>query len=182
MSESPNESWKQNGGDLRAAADALGTAQRPGALLAVDRDAHALKKVRDDGLDREREGALLRRAWQTTLSILPASAVGRRTTWSRSEFVIEGTQATLCPIGTLLLAAFKDDNDLRRFEWHLVFTEIFIAEPERTFLCDPGYDLRASEGKSAIAWVRPYPGDDWKESRRYPTVDFVPLNAPSPSG
>jgi arginyl-tRNA synthetase len=31
-------------------------------------------------------------------------------------------------------------------------------------------------GRSVIAWVQPYPKDDWRESERYPTVTFFPLD------
>jgi hypothetical protein len=91
--------------------------------------------------------------------------------------VLEGTQDTLSALGSRLLAALKSDVDLSAFDWHLVFTAIFLAEPERTFLCDPGYDLGMAAGRSAIAWVEPYAGADWRASQRYPTVAFLELGS-----
>jgi hypothetical protein len=57
--------------------------------------------------------------------------------------------------------------------WHVVLTEIVAAEPERTFLCDPGHHLRALEGRNALVWVQPYPGAAFWEPQRYPTVPLL---------
>lgn len=160
------KTWQQGGGDLRAAVDALAGSGRPGALLRMDVEGTA-SSIDDD---------LLRRAWEKTVATLPTTAIGKRTAWSRFELVVEGDRATLGALGARLLTALKRDDALAALEWHLVFVEIFGAEPERTFLCDPGYDLRAAAGKSAVAFVQPYPGSDWREPRRYPTVAFFPLD------
>ena len=173
--------WKHNGGDLRAAAEGSAKARGAGALLGIEIERDALEKARDDEVARDREGELVRKAWEIAVAVLPSSAVGRRTRWSRFDFVFEGTRGAMEVLGGRLLTAFKRDDDLSALAWHLIFTEIFIAEPERTFLCDPGYDLRTADGMSTIAWVEPYPGADWKSAQRYPTVTFLRLGPPSTS-
>ncbi|AKT35913.1 hypothetical protein [Chondromyces crocatus] len=174
--------WEHNGGDLRAAADGLAKARSAGALLGIEIESDSLEKARDDEDTRDREGELIRKAWETAVAVLPSAAVGRRTRWSRFEFILEGKRGGMGVLGERLLTAFKRDDDLSALEWHLIFTEIFVAEPERTFLCDPGYDLRTAEGMSAIAWVEPYPGADWKTSQRHPTVTFLRLGPPLSQG
>ena len=104
--------------------------------------------------------------------MLPHDAVGRRAAWSRFEFAVEGTQVASGVLGRRLLGALSTDPDLARWTWQVVFTEIFVADPMRTFMCDPGYDLAAALG-NIIAWVEPYPGPDWRKSQRYPTVTLL---------
>lgn len=162
-----------NGGEVRRTVEAMAAARRPGAVLRVEVEWDSLQRARAAGLPQEREAALLRLAWDTVIATLPPSAVGRRATWSWSEFALEGDQATLAPLGHRVVAALKSAEELTRWCWHLVFTEVFAGEPERTFCCDAGYDLQTVKGRTAIAWAKPYAGVDWRESQRYPTVTFM---------
>jgi hypothetical protein len=163
----------QNGGDLGAAAFAIANAQRPGAVLAIEVERSTLMRLRQEGLESEREGAYLLKTWGVLAAVLPSKTVGQRTSWLRFEFVLEGAANALGPLGRRLLAELEQDVELRVFDWHLIFTEIFAEEPERTFLCDPGYDLARARGRSVLAWVRPYAGPDWRASQRYPSVVFL---------
>jgi hypothetical protein len=166
------ERWEQNGGDLNTAVDVVAKTHRSGVVLRIDIEWRSLKQARDHGFGKEREEMILQKAWQTTIENLPPVAVGQRTAWSRFEFVLEGTQGELSLLGSRLLhllIALDNDNDLK---WQIVFTEI-TADPKQTFSCDPDYELKAWQGQSVIAWVTPYLGADWKETRRYPTVSFL---------
>lgn len=117
---------------------------------------------------------MLRNAWQTVVDELPLGTVGRRSAWSRFEFVLEGPKDALCATSKRLLRALTREPPL--VCWHVVLTRIFPFEPARTFRCDPGYDLRAADG-NVIAWVEPYDGDDWKGSQRHPTVTFLEIDS-----
>lgn len=169
--------WRLNGGEVRKTVEAMAAAQQPGAVFRVEVEWDSLQRARAAGLPQEREDALLRLAWDTVIATLPPSAVGRRATWSWSEFVLEGDQATLSPLGRRVVAALKSVDELTTWCWHLVFTEVFAGEPERTICCDAGYDLQAVKGRTAIAWARPYAGIDWRQSQRYPTVTFMDTDA-----
>ena len=155
---------KLGGGDLSSAVAALVQSGDAGAVLSIEVDKRSL------GLQREREEELLQRAWQIAIDLLPRDAVGRRAAWSRFEFALEGTRDACGTLGRHLLSALG--NHLPRWTWRIVFIEIFVEEPLRTFLCDPGYELAAAQG-NVIVWVEPYSGSDWRESQRYPTVTFL---------
>jgi hypothetical protein len=169
--------WKRNGGEVRKAAEVMAASRQPGAVLFVDVEWDSLQRVRADGMAREREGELLRVAWDTVIAALPPLAVGRRVMWSRFEFVLEGDQAALAPLGARVVSALVSVRELASYCWHLVFIEVFAGEPERTFCCDPGYDVQTVKGRTAILWVKPYASDDWREPQRYPTVTFLDVEA-----
>ncbi len=169
--------WEQGGGDLFAAVDVLTKSRRPGALLSVEIE----RAASDDALVRGLKGELLRKAWDLTIAMLPVNVVARRTLWLRFESVLEGAKDALGELGVRLLTALRRDNHLGPFVWQIVLVEICGAEPERTFYCDPGYDLRAARGRSVVAWVQPYSGSDWRQSPRYPTVSFLSLDPESTS-
>jgi hypothetical protein len=167
--------WTLNGGEVRKTVELMAAARQHGATLRVEVEWESLQRARADGLPQEREAGLLRLAWDTVIATLPPSAVGRsrRATWSWSEFVLEGDQTTLAPLGRRVVAALKSVEELTTWSWHLVFNEVFAGDPGRTFCCDVGYDLQAVKGRTAIVWARPYAGIDWRESQRYPTVTFL---------
>jgi hypothetical protein len=150
--------FRHNGGDTVARVEELsrrGTESVPGVMLAIDLSLN--------------EGDELAKAWHAILPLLPPNAVGRRTLWRRFEFALEGSPQELIDLAKRMLRA------LGGVTCHLVLTEIVRGEPERTFRCDPGYDLDAVRGQRAIAWVVPYAGADWKEPQRYPSVTLIPL-------
>ena len=165
--------WTLNGGEVRKTVERMAAAHQHGATLRVEVEWESLQRARADGLSRDREAASLRLAWDTVIATLPPSAVGRRLTWSWSEFVLEGDQAVLALLGRRVVASLKAVEELHTWCWHLVFIEVFAGDPERTFCCDVGYDLQAVKGRTAIVWARPYAGIDWRESQRYPTVTFL---------
>ena len=160
----------QNRSDLVAAAVAIANAQQPGAVLTVEVERSTLLRLREEGLGSERERAYFQKAWDVLAAALPPKVIGQRTSWLRFEFVLEGAANALGALGQRLLTKLKHDGELNVFDWHLVFTELFAEEPERTFLCDPGYDLARAKGRSVIAWVKPYAGPDWRAPQRYPSV------------
>jgi hypothetical protein len=165
--------WMLNGGDVRKTVERMAAARQRGAVLRVEVEWESLQRARAEGLPQDREAALLRLAWDTVIATLPPSAVGRRATWSWSEFVLEGDQAALALLGRRVVASLKSVEELTTWCWHLVFTEVVAGDPERTFCCDVGYDLQTVKGSTAIAWAKPYAGLDWRESQRYPTVTFL---------
>jgi hypothetical protein len=166
--------WTLNGGDIRASVEVMARARQPGALLSIEMEWHSLQRARAAGLERAAEAAHLRGAWEMTVAALPPAAIGRRVMWTRFDFVLSGTQSTLSRLGQRLVAVLK--GMAGSVEWHLVFTEVFLGESERTLCCDPGYDLLTVKGRTAIAWAKPYSGEDWQLSQRYPTVTFVPVD------
>ncbi|HEY3450594.1 MAG TPA: hypothetical protein VGK67_29835 [Myxococcales bacterium] len=175
----PPDAWQQGGGDLGAAIEALASAHRAGALLQVQPERRSLEKARSKGLAKDQEGRLLRGAWKVALGALAPGCVGRRTGWSTFGFVLAGTRGELETMGTQLVGMLLCDEDLGQWAWHVVLTEVFASEPERTLHCDPGYALAKATGKSAVAWVQPYSGADWREPQRYPTVSLAVVEATS---
>jgi hypothetical protein len=169
-------SWLLRGGDVEAALEALAATHRPGALFRVEIAPGSLHDARSHGLERMAEAAVLEHAWAALKLILPGSAVGRRAAWSALEFAVEGEKSTLVALGQEALRIVKQIEGSARLHWHLLFTALQSAAVERTLRCDPGYELRAAERCSIIAWVTPYDGDDWRESTRYPTVTLTPLD------
>jgi hypothetical protein len=167
-----NEGWTQNGGDIAGRASALAQSRRMSAVLSIDVHPNSLQDRRDHGLSREREGELLHRAWQIIVGLLPPDVVGRRAMWSRFEFALEQTPERAGTVGGAILMALGDDGELSAWTWQIIFTKVFAAEPVRTLVCDPGYALQRAGG-NVVAWVEPYPGPDWKESQRYPTVTVL---------
>jgi len=91
--------------------------------------------------------------------------------WSTFEYVLTGNETVLIPFARQMAATLSKITT-HGCCWHLVFIDILQGDPERTFRCDPGYDLDAVAGQNAIAWVTPYAGADWTESGKYPTVTF----------
>lgn len=168
--------WQQGHGDLQREAQNLSDATRQGAVLRVEVDRPSLEAQRLAGLTREREGALLARAWSIVVDSLPSS-VGRREGWSEFHFVLEGARRAVTDSARELLTRLSEDREAGRVNWRLVLVELFLGEPERTFLCDPGYDLAPVTG-SVVAWVEPYAGPDWRESQRYPAATI--LTGPDP--
>lgn len=160
-----------------AAVHSIASANGHGAVLSLEAVRETLLVARAAGLARDREGSLLEHAFQTALGVLPASAVGRRALWSRYEFVLEETEGDLIALGRRLLQALSGDESLAPFKWQLVFIKVFNAEPLRTLMCDPGYDI-GGRTENLIAWVEPYAETDWRESQRYPTVTFPPIIEP----
>lgn len=159
-----------------AAVHAIATAKGHGAVLSLEAVRNTLLAARAEGLSQDDEGRLLEHTFRTAKGLLPPSTVARRALWSRYEFVLEGPQGDLISLGRRLLQALSVDEQLTALNWHLVFIKVFNAEPLRTFMCDPGYDL-GGRIESLIAWVEPYAKADWRESQRYPTVTFLPLIA-----
>lgn len=165
--------WTQNGGDLRVAAERIASDLQAGALLAIEVERDSLQRERARGLSREAEGELLKRCWDIALTRLPDQSSGKRALWARLEFVVQGDQQGLVEVANRIVDAMTRDERLGRMQWHVVLTEIFVAEVVRTFMCDPGYELAAWRGKTVIAWVEPHAGADWREAQRYPTVTIV---------
>ena len=168
--------WTLNGGEVGHAIEIIAAAQRAGALLRIEVERESLQKARADGLLREQEGGLLRIAWDTVVATIPPAAVGRRALWSTFEFVLEGDELALGALGLGAVKALESIQELPPWCWHVIFTEVFTDEPVRTLLCDPGYDLGTAKGRTAIAWAKPYAGDDWRQPRRYPTVKFLTVD------
>jgi hypothetical protein len=165
--------WTLNGGEVRQAIELMVAERRIGALFRLEVERDSLQRGRADGVAPEGEGTLLRLVWDTVVAALPPSTVGRRLGWSTFKFALEGDQLTVAPVGLRVVRALRSVPELAPWRWHLVFTEVFASEPERTFRCDVGYDLRTVKGRTAIVWARPYAGDDWQETQRYPTVTFL---------
>jgi hypothetical protein len=163
--------WSRNAAAVAQQVAALAGSTRTAALLSIDLDRTALDELHD--ADRARTGELLHRAWQRIVDVLPANTVGHRAGWATFEFVVEAAPEDAGRLGRSMLAALRGDDALAAWRWRIIFTEIFRAEPDRTLMCDPGYDIPATG--NVIAWVKPYPGDDWRESQRYPTVTLLEL-------
>jgi hypothetical protein len=166
--------WTLNGGDPRRIIESMAFAGRAGALLIVETTG---SRSPTESV-REEECARLRAAWDALVAASPPTTVGRRAGWSKFEFALDGSRTHLAAQGRQLLAALNRVPDLAGYHWHLVFIAAFAGEPERTFSCDPGYDLQTLEGETAIAWVEPCAAEDWRESARYPTVTFLKIEAP----
>ena len=158
-----------NGGDVERAVGEMATTGTAGALLRIEMK----ERARRHPVDR-RDGDLQPRVWTAAVAALPLSVVGRQTAWSMFEFALEGKRFTLAPLGARLLSALRVARVPTECAWHLVFIEVF-PEAERTLWCDPGYDLRARDDKTLLAWVKPYRGADWRQPRRYPRVTFLAL-------
>lgn len=166
------DAWEHGGGDLGLAAQALAEVGCRGALLRVEVEFASLKAQRAEGLSRSREATFLHRAWALAVDSVPAGSVGRRQGWSVFEFILEGGQGSVSGCARQLLSRLSKDADAGRLTWQLVAVDLFLEEPERTFCCDPGYDLAGVTG-NVIAWVEPYSGPDWREPQRYPVVKFL---------
>jgi hypothetical protein len=96
-------------------------------------------------------------------------------------YLCEGTRESLIAKGTGLLAALCEQSELPNFNWQLTFIEIFLPDPIRNFFCDAEYDLAHGKGKTYLAWVKVYPGADWRESQKYPTTEFIHTKYTDPS-
>jgi hypothetical protein len=149
--------WTHAGGDLPAAARAVS-----GALLDLSAGPSSPSHTFEDAL---------RRAWEHALALVPAGTVGRRAAWAHLLFIVPGERPALLALGRTLRARLADLP--AALHWHILLTAHDRAEPERTFMCDPGYDLAAYAGRDCLAWVTPYPGPDWRESQRYPTFEPI---------
>jgi len=157
-----SEIWTQNGGDLHAAARDLDARAEAGALLK-------LYVTASSGRVSDADPEKLRVAWDFVLSELPCDVVARRSSWNLIEVLIPGAESSL--IGRLrnLLPLLLSQKEFAGAIPQAVLIRLFSGEIERTFGCDPDYDLRPLSG-AYLAWVSPYAQDDWKESQRYPTT------------
>jgi hypothetical protein len=164
--------WTINGGNISESVTAFARSRRAGALLAVE--INQPSAVVDDGSERARIGALLQRAWEIIISLLPDDTVGCRTGWSRFDFLVEGDRNAAGTLGRRLLRALHEQRELSSWTWRIIFIEVHREEPIRTLMCDPSYDLLTAKGNT-IAWVEPYSNPDWREPQRYPTVTFLPI-------
>jgi hypothetical protein len=166
---------KSHARELVAAVERLADAAMPGVLARLEPDAGSFERLRARGLDREAEGRLLVRALELSGRLLPVGTSLCRTAWSRFEFVLVGSRERLEQLGRMLLQRLTTDVELRTSHWRLALTEVYTAEPLRTLLCDPGYDLVAAAERTSLAWVRPHEGPDWREPQRYPHVQLLEL-------
>ena len=165
--------WKLGGGDVVAATESQINQGICGALLNLEVESSSVEARRKAGLSRDQEGELLALAWKIVATLLPSQVVGRRAGWNRFHWVLPGERSDLEKVGAVLLQRLHEEPALQGWHWHALFFEIAGLAAQRVFQCDPGYDLRAADGKSVLAWVRPYPQDDWQESQRYPNVEFI---------
>jgi len=167
-----DETWTLHGGNCPGYADAISQARRPGAVLSVEATPRSLFLLEKQHTSRERTGALLARAWLSVAHVLPDDAVGRRTMWSRFEFVVEGPRAWLEVLGHKVLAALRSDEELAGIDWRVLITELLPGDPTRSFFADPDGELEITEG-SVLAWVQPFSGDGWRESWARPLVTLL---------
>jgi hypothetical protein len=169
--ESPDR-WLIGDGDLRSGVERCTADESQGAVLQIEVELDSLITLRQAGLAREEEDARLRTAWDLVLGGLPEGTTGRRAGWKQFEYVLRGEREVLASLGHRLLRSLRAEPSLAGLQWHLLLIEIYPESPERTLMCDPGYDVADVEG-SFVAWVEPYRGDDWRASQKYPLVHFL---------
>lgn len=165
--------WWLGDGDVAAAVTRLAKAGEPGALLRIELSQAWLTEAKASGLDPAEESGLLRRAWDASASVLPRGTVGKRTLWTRFEHAVPGIPDALIVLGRKLVAALTLAAQRLDCRWHVVFIEVKKGEAARALRCDPGYDLRRLENKSALVWAVPYAGIDWERPGRSPRVTVV---------
>jgi hypothetical protein len=156
---------------LVAAVEALASSRRDGAVFSLEADHRSLERLLEGGASAERVAEILLQASRLAASTLP-DANWVRTRWSRFESSLPGPRDELADVARKLVTKLLDDPASGRLSWRAVLIRIVPNEALRTMDCDPGYDLAALEG-SFVAWVDPYPGDDWRESQRYPTTTIL---------
>jgi hypothetical protein len=153
-------------GDVGAAVRAICAARGDGALLLIE------ARLRELGLARDDEAALLEAAWARVAGRLPDGAVARRSGWASFDAVLAGPRDAVIGTARGVLAALVADRATARCAWQLALVRI-SDDPDRALMCDPGDDVTSREG-DVLAWVEPYAGDDWRIAGRYPTVTFEP--------
>ncbi len=163
--------------DLVRRACEIAEAGVTGVLLEVEVERISLEKARAIESSREAEKQRLLEAWTICSSCVPPNAAGKRTMWDRFAFVLEGDRDGSSALARDVLKRLRATATLRVYRWHFILTQILAHDPRRTFVTDPGYDLRAAHGRDAIAWVEPYADDDCREVQRYPRVTFIDIDA-----
>lgn len=156
---------------LLAAVEAIATSREEGAVFVLEAESGSLNRLRECGASDERVAEIILRASQIAGSALP-TAEWARTLWSRFESALPGPRDELAEVARTLVAKLLDDPNSGTLSWRAILTRIVPGEALRTMHCDPGYDLARAKGPF-VAWVDPYPGDDWRESQRYPTTTIL---------
>jgi hypothetical protein len=156
---------------LLAAVEAIALARQDGALLLVEAESTSLKRLRAAGASDADLTTILLHAFQLASDALP-DAASARTAWNRCELAVPGARATVITAATTLVAGLTAHPTCGSLRWRAILTRVFPGEALRTHHCDPGYDL-AHLTSSCVVWVDPYPGDDWRQSQRYPTTTVV---------
>jgi hypothetical protein len=153
------------------AVEAIAASRQDGAVFVLEAGSESLKRLHECGASDEHVAEIILRASRIAASTLPTTEWAR-TGWSRFESALPGQRDELADFARTLVARLLHDPDSGRLSWRTILTRIFPGEALRTMHCDPGYDLAEATG-SFVAWVDPYPGDDWRESQRYPTTTFL---------
>jgi hypothetical protein len=156
---------------LLAAVEAIAVSRQEGAFLVLEAERGSLACLRRSGASDEELDAILSRAAQVALGRLPGATCAR-TSWNRHELALLGSRDHLAAAATSLLTELLAHPGCGRLGWRAVLTRILPGEALRTLHCDAGYALETITS-SAVVWVEPYPGDDWKQSQRYPTTAVV---------
>ena len=154
-----------------AAVEKIASSYVEGAVLRLEADPTALEALDRRAVPHDDVVAILRQAYKLADATLRPKA-SETQAWNRHELALVGTRDALAHAATALIRELLLHAECGRVGWRAILIRIFPGEALRTHLCDPGYDL-APIRSSAVVWVQPYPGDDWQESQRYPTVTLV---------
>jgi hypothetical protein len=165
------ESSPASAGDVASTLDAIATARRKGALLRLEPTRASIARSRErGGSDASLVSTFVQSA--EALAIDLPCAMWSRIGWSGLGFALVGARDALLDSARSVMTLLLRSPESGRLSWQMVLTRIWPGDAIRTTHCDAGYDLAKLSG-SFIAWVEPYPGDDWKEPQRYPTTTVV---------
>lgn len=157
-----HEAWVSNGGDIWGEARRRDELGEGGARLR-------LVVASESGYASDVAIEPIRAAWKFAIQRLPPGTVAKRVGWNALEATLGGSREVLLEQTSTLLGDLRAQAALEGALVQATLTRLYLGEIERTLHCDPGYDLRELKG-DYLVWVEPYSGEDWKESRRYPTT------------
>jgi len=144
--------WTLPGEDALTSARALAD-QRDGAILTVSTTISSLSSLRLGSPD---EDALLRRAWEVTVSHLPRNVTGKRLNWRGFLFVLPGAAEDSRRTAGAVLHALREDPPLTRLAWRVVAAPIGTDWQAAFEAAQPdAHPDLAKLDVSVAAWVEP---------------------------